>query len=69
MLVVQPTVEMGKRWSKGRLAPLIEDTPCLRNKVKDPRSRDSGNTVQCKEFPGGQVVITGTNSTMFLYLC
>jgi len=53
MLVVQPTVEMGKRWSKGRLAPLIEDTPCLRNKVEDPRSRDSGNTVQSKEFPGG----------------
>ena len=66
MLVVQPTVEMGKRWSKGRLAPLIEDTPCLRNKVKDPRSRDSGNTVQSKEFPGGQVVITGANSAVGL---
>lgn len=45
MLVVQPTVEIGKRWSKGRLAPLIDDTPALRDKVKDPRSRDSGNTV------------------------
>ncbi|GHU20256.1 hypothetical protein FACS189472_11280 [Alphaproteobacteria bacterium] len=42
MFVVQPTVEMGKRWSKGRLAPLLEDSPCLRNKVKDSRSRDSG---------------------------
>ena len=66
MLVVQPTVEMGKRWSKGRLAPLIEDTTCLRSKVKDPRSRDSGNTVQSKEFPGGQVVITGANSAVGL---
>ena len=66
MLVVQPTVEMGKRWSKGRLAPLIEDTPCLRDKVKDPRARDSGNTVQNKEFPGGQVVITGANSAVGL---
>jgi phage terminase large subunit GpA-like protein len=66
MLVVQPTVEMGKRWSKGRLAPLIEDTLCLRNKVKDPRSRDSGNTVQSKEFPGGIVVITGANSAVGL---
>ena len=66
MLVVQPTVEMGKRWSKGRLAPLIEDTPCLRDKVKDPRTRDSGNTVQSKEFPGGQVVITGANSAVGL---
>jgi phage terminase large subunit GpA-like protein len=66
MLVVQPTVEMGKRWSKGRLAPLIEDSICLRGKVKDPRSRDSGNTVQSKEFPGGQVVITGANSAVGL---
>lgn len=66
MLVVQPTVEMGKRWSKGRLAPLIEDTPCLKDKVKDPRTRDSGNTVQSKEFPGGQVVITGANSAVGL---
>jgi phage terminase large subunit GpA-like protein len=66
MLVVQPTVEMGKRWSKGRLAPLIEDSLCLRDKVKDPRSRDSGNTVQSKEFPGGIVVITGANSAVGL---
>jgi phage terminase large subunit GpA-like protein len=66
MLVVQPTVEMGKRWSKGRLAPLIEDSPNLRDKVKDPRSRDSGNTVQSKEFPGGVIVVTGANSAVGL---
>jgi phage terminase large subunit GpA-like protein len=66
MLVVQPTVEMGKRWSKGRLSPLIEDTPCLRGKVKDPRSRDSGNTVQSKQFAGGTIVVTGANSAVGL---
>jgi phage terminase large subunit GpA-like protein len=38
----------------------------LRDKVKDPRSRDSGNTVQSKEFPGGIVVITGANSAVGL---
>ena len=66
MLVVQPTVEMGKRWSKGRLAPLIEDTPRLREKVKEARSRDSGNTVQSKELQGGVVVVTGANSAVGL---
>lgn len=66
MLVVQPTVEMCKRWSKGRLAPLIEETAVLRNKIKDPRSRDSGNTVQSKEFTGGTIVITGANSAVGL---
>ena len=65
-LVVQPTVEMGKRWSKGRLAPLIEDSERLRDKVKAARSRDSGNTVQSKEFPGGIIVITGANSAVGL---
>ncbi len=66
MLVVQPTVEMGKRWSKGRLVPLIDYTECLRNKIKPARSRDSGNTVQSKEFAGGIVVITGANSAVGL---
>lgn len=66
MMVVQPTVEMGKGWSKGRLAPLIDDTPELRDKVKDPRSRDSGNTVQSKEFTGGIVVVTDANSAVGL---
>lgn len=65
-LMVQPTVEMAKRLSKGRIAPMIEDTPRIREKVKDARSRDSGNTVQSKEFPGGVIVITGANSAVGL---
>jgi phage terminase large subunit GpA-like protein len=61
-LVVCPTVDLGKRFSKQRLDPMIEDTPRLRGKVKDPRSRDSGNTILLKEFPSGLMVITGANS-------
>jgi phage terminase large subunit GpA-like protein len=62
MMAVQPTTEMAKRNSKQRIGPLIEDTPALRNLVKDPRSRDSGNTVLAKEFPGGILVMVGANS-------
>ena len=62
ILMVQPTVEMGKDWSKRRLAPMLRDTPCLQDKVKDPRSRDSGNTITEKEFPGGQVAMVGSNA-------
>jgi len=62
ILMVQPTVEMGKDWSKRRLANMLRDTPCLQDKVKDPRSRDSGNTIQEKEFPGGQVAVVGSNA-------
>ena len=53
-LVVQPTVEVAKRFSKQRIAPMIEATPALRDRVAQSRSRDSGNTVQVKEFDGGR---------------
>jgi len=61
-MAVQPTVEMAKRNSKQKIAPLIEDCPALRSLVKESRSRDSGNTVLSKEFPGGILVMTGANS-------
>lgn len=62
MMAVQPTVEMAKRNSKQRITPLIEDNPELRELVRDPRQRDSGNTLLSKEFPGGILVLVGANS-------
>jgi phage terminase large subunit GpA-like protein len=62
MLIVQPTIAMAETWSKDRLAPMIRDTPSLCDLVKDPRSRDSGNTVLAKQFPGGQLAAAGANS-------
>ena len=66
MMAVQPTVEMAKRNSKQRIDPLIEESEVLRKLVRDPRSRDSGNTVLSKEFPGGVLVMTGANSAVGL---
>lgn len=66
IMMVQPTVEMAKRVSKQRIAAMIEDCPRLREKVSDARSRDSGNTILAKEFPGGILVITGANSAVGL---
>jgi len=62
ILVLQPTVEMGEAFSKDRLAPMLRDTPAMQGKVKDARSRDSGNTTLHKSFPGGHVTIAGANS-------
>jgi len=62
MLIVQPTLEMAKMWSNDRLAPMLRDTPVLKNKVNDARSRDSGNTLYQKSFPGGYLAIVGANS-------
>jgi len=61
-LVVEPTLEMADALSKDRVAPMIAATPSLREKVRDPRSRDSGNTVRHKEFPGGHLTLVGANS-------
>lgn len=62
MLVIQPTLGMAESWSKDRLAPMLRDTPALHGKVKDARSRDSGNTVLHKQFPGGHITAAGANS-------
>lgn len=62
MIMVVPTLDMAKDNSKIRIDPLIEESPALRNKVKDPRARDSGNTILMKEFPGGFLGLTGANS-------
>jgi len=66
MMAVSPTVELAKRNSKQRIEPQIEDSAVLRERVKPARSRDSGNTVLSKEFPGGVLVLTGVNSAVGL---
>ncbi|MDR2647804.1 MAG: phage terminase large subunit family protein [Oscillospiraceae bacterium] len=53
ILLVQPTDEDVKSFSKLRVAPLIADNKRLRAKVRESKSRDSGNTVKVKQFPGG----------------
>lgn len=62
ILLLQPTLEMGQAWSKDRLAPMLRDSPALKNKVEDSKSRDSGNTILHKSFSGGHITISGANS-------
>ena len=52
MMAVAPTVELAKRNSKQRIDPLIEESEVLRERVKERRSRDSGNTVLQQGVPG-----------------
>lgn len=61
-LFVQPTIDLAKRYSRTRIQPMIEATPSLREKVADPKSRDSGNTMLMKDFPGGQLILGGANA-------
>lgn len=62
MLVVHPTIQDAKKYSKSELAPMFRDTPVLWGKVSAGKSRDSGNTIQQKEFVGGAIYLVGANS-------
>jgi len=62
ILSVNPTVEMAEAWSKKYFAPMIRDTPVLRDKVKEAKTRDQNNTILEKAFPGGYIAMAGANS-------
>ena len=60
ILFVHPTTIDAKEFSKLRIAPEIRDCPTLRRKVAAPKSRDSGNTVLQKTYPGGILTLCGS---------
>lgn len=62
IMVVQPTLEIAEAFSKDRLAPMIRDTPCLKDRFAEAGSKTSGDTLLHKKFPGGAVTIAGANS-------
>ena len=66
ILFVQPTLDDAKKFSRLRVAPMIRDSKRLRAKVSDVKSKDSGNTILQKTFPGGMLTITGSNSASAL---
>ncbi|MFS0766049.1 phage terminase large subunit family protein [Peribacillus sp. 1P06PB] len=62
ILIIQPTEQKAKDFSTERLAPMLRDSPALRNKVSDVKTRDGGNTKLQKSFPGGYVALGGANA-------
>ena len=60
ILYIHPTTIDAKEYSKLRVAPMIRDCPTLRRKVAAPKSRDSGNTVLQKAYPGGILTMCGS---------
>jgi phage terminase large subunit GpA-like protein len=65
VLVVQPTVDDAKNFSKEAIAPMLRDVPALsrivfRDVEKGPK--DPSNTLTHKAFPGGVISLVGANS-------
>lgn len=61
IMMLRPTIDDAEGFSKQRLRHLF-DGPSLKGKVKEPRARDSGNTLMLKEFPGGLIILAGANA-------
>jgi phage terminase large subunit GpA-like protein len=62
ILYAQQTLETAEDYSKEILMPMIRDTPCLRGKVHEIRSRDQNSTILRKRFAGGSLKLVGANS-------
>jgi phage terminase large subunit GpA-like protein len=62
IMVVQPTVEDSEGYSKDEIAPMIRDTPVLRELVSEPKAKDGSNTILLKAFRGGTLQMVGANS-------
>lgn len=60
ILFIHPTTIDAKDYSKLRIAPMVRDCKSLKSKVADPKSRDSGNTILQKSYPGGILTMCGS---------
>ena len=61
ILFVHPTTIDAREFSKLRIAPMIRDSPAVRRRISAPKSRDSGNTLLQKSYPGGILTRCGSN--------
>jgi phage terminase large subunit GpA-like protein len=62
VLIVQPTIADAEGYSKEEIQPTVDETPVLRERVGDSKSRSSSNTITKKKYPGGMLHLVGANS-------
>lgn len=62
VIFVHPTIEDAKKFSRLRISPMLRDCPRLRQKVRAVKdTKDVSKTVLQKSFPGGMLMLTGSN--------
>lgn len=62
ILFIEPSLEIAKAISKDRLMPMYKASKVFEGIIRESRSRDGGNTLLHKDFPGGHVTLAGANS-------
>lgn len=67
-MIVQPTVDLAKKFSRIRFDRIVEATPVLREIFQGPRTRAAASSVFLKEFGPGRdsLIFTGANSEVGL---
>lgn len=60
ILYVHPTLEEAKKFSRLRIEPMFKDTPAIAGRLGD--MKDSSKTTIQKSFPGGMLMLVGSNS-------
>jgi phage terminase large subunit GpA-like protein len=62
IMYMMPSLELCEALSKDRLATMIDQSPALKELFVSKGSKDGGNTILHKEFPGGHITLVGANS-------
>lgn len=63
ILMVWQTEKALKAWSRGRLTPMLQDSPALARMFPHSSRRDSSDQLARKEFPGGFLQMVTAGST------
>lgn len=66
IMFLNPTLDMSKRASRQRIAPMLQTSPILRDLKLRDTGRTASNSVFQKDFPGGTLVLAGTQSAVAL---
>lgn len=66
VMMIQPTLDRMKDYSKKRIAPMLRDTPALNNVMYSTGERDGDDTILSKAFVGGHLSMVGANSSSAL---
>lgn len=66
MLVMQPTLDMARSFSKDRVREMFRATPQLSRFVYDTGRREADDTILHRAFPGGHLTMVGANSAASL---
>lgn len=62
ILVVQPTIDTAKIYSKEEIAPMLRDVAALAGLVNEESTKSTTNSIAHKTFPGGVLAMVGANS-------